>query len=196
MRHNSLRDTVAELLTDVCKDVVVEPPLLELNGEQLSRGTITSPDARLDVSVRGFWSPMDKIFTDVRVFHPHAPTNAKMTVPKMYTHHEHIKKRNYLSRVIQVEKASFTPLVFSTTGGMGPEAEKFMKHLAEMVSLKSNRSEYSTNMSFIRRRIRFDLLKTTLISIRGFRGKRTEAHEKRMISELDLHLRKRGNADM
>jgi hypothetical protein len=114
LRHNSLRDTVAELLTGICKDVVIEPPLLELNGEQLTRGTITSREARLDVSARSFWSPMDKVFTDVRVFHPHAPTNARMTPPRMYAHHEYLKKRDYLSRVIQVEKASFTPLVFST----------------------------------------------------------------------------------
>lgn len=78
--------------------------MLELNGEQLSRGTITSAEARLDVSARGFWSPMDKIFTDVLGFHPHAHTNAKTNVPRMYAHHEYLKKRDNISRVIQVEK--------------------------------------------------------------------------------------------
>jgi hypothetical protein len=195
LRHNSLRDTVAELLTGICKDVVIEPPLLELNGEQLTRGTITSREARLDVSARSFWSPMDKVFTDVRVFHPHAPTNARMTPPRMYAHHEYLKKRDYLSRVIQVEKASFTPLVFSTTGGMGREAERFMKRLAEKMSFKDTGSEYSTNMSYLRRRLRFDLLKTTLISLRGFRGKKTEVQMKK-ICELDLHLEKKGSSNM
>ena len=61
---------------------------------------------------------MDKTFTDVRIFHPHAPTNAKMAVAQMYRHHEHLKKRAYNARVLQVEKGTFTPLVFSTTGGM------------------------------------------------------------------------------
>ena len=91
LRHNSLRDTFAELLSDVCKDVVTEPPLLELSGEALPRGSITTAEARLDVSARSFWTPMDKTFTDVRIFHPHAPTNAKMAVAQMYRYHVHLK---------------------------------------------------------------------------------------------------------
>ena len=39
-------------------------------------------------------------------------------------------------RVLEVEKATFTPLVFSTTGGMGKEAEKFHKRLAALISEK------------------------------------------------------------
>ena len=97
---------------------------LELTGENLPSGSITAAEARLDISARSFWSTnLDKVFTDVRVFHPHAPTNAKMSVTQMYKHHEYLKKRAYNARVIQVEKGTFPPLVFSTTGGMGCEAE-------------------------------------------------------------------------
>ena len=35
LRHNSLRDLLAELLEEICKDVVIEPPLLPLTGEKL-----------------------------------------------------------------------------------------------------------------------------------------------------------------
>ena len=41
------------------------------------------------------------------------------------------KKRKYDARVINIEKAIFTPLVFSTSGGMGPEAMVFYKRIAE-----------------------------------------------------------------
>ena len=75
MRHNSLRDTFAELLSGVCKNIVIEPPLLELLGEVLPRGAITTADGRIDVSTRSFWTPMDKVYTDVRIFHPYAPSN-------------------------------------------------------------------------------------------------------------------------
>ena len=189
LRHNSLRDTFAELLSNVCKDVVTEPPLLELSGEVLPRGTNTTAEARLDVSARSFWTPMDKVFTDVRIFHPHAPTNAKMSVKQMYKHHEHLKKRAYNARVLEVEKGTFTPLVFSTTGGMGMEAEIFVKRLAKKMTMKDQSSDYSNNMSFVRRRLRFDLLRTTLIAIRGFRGKlpqKITAAQK--ITELDLEM--------
>ena len=51
LRHNSLRDTIAELLTPVCYDVVTEPPLQELTGEVLPDGTIDDDGARLDVTM-------------------------------------------------------------------------------------------------------------------------------------------------
>ena len=89
---------------------------------------------------------MDKVFTDVRVFHPHAPTNAAMKVPQMYHHHERLKKRHYNARVIQVEKGTFTPLVFSTTGGIGLETERFIRRLAEKMTTKSEAILYSKNI--------------------------------------------------
>ena len=52
MRHNDLRDFTASLLTEVCTDVCIEPPLQALTGELLSHET---DGARLDVSAQGFW---------------------------------------------------------------------------------------------------------------------------------------------
>ena len=66
MRHNELRDIEAELLNEVCNDVTIEPQLLPLTGEHI-RG-IQSPEARLDVSARSFWAPLEKAYFDVRVF--------------------------------------------------------------------------------------------------------------------------------
>lgn len=72
--------------------------------------------------------------------------------------------------MIQVEKGSFTPVVFSTFGGMGQEAERFHKRLAQLISLKRN-EEYSHIVNYVRTRLRFCLLKSVLISLRGVRGK-------------------------
>ncbi len=119
LRHNSLRDTTAELLSQTCKDVMIEPPLLDLNGESLTPGSILGNSARLDVSCRSFWTPLERAFLDIRVFHPQAPTNAARTIPNMYSWHENSKKTSYNSRVVQVEKGTFTPIVFSTSGGWG-----------------------------------------------------------------------------
>ena len=69
---------------------------------------------------------------------------------------------------------------------MGGEADHFYKHLADKISSKSGQ-RYSDTVAFIRRRLRFDLLKTCLISIRGYRGKQ---HGKPAeIDSLDLNLR-------
>ncbi len=82
--------------------------------------------------------------------------------------------------------------MFSTTGGAGVEADRFLCRLAEKMTQKNQSSTYSNNISFVRRRLRFDLLRTTLISLRGYRGKR---HEPPKISELDLNLERRARDD-
>ena len=107
----------------------------------------------------------------------------------MYRAHENEKKNKYNAQVLQIEKASFTPLVFSTTGGMGGEAERFYKQLATKISYKSGQ-RYCDTIAFIRRRLRFDLLRTCLISLRGFRG--THSAKPAEIDTLDLNLRPQG----
>ncbi len=77
-----------------------------------------------------------------RVFHAPAPSNRiHKTIPNMYKAHENQKKKAYGDRVIQVEKATFIPLVFSTTGGMGIEAEALLKRLAVRMSRKTNQEK-------------------------------------------------------
>ena len=77
----------------------------------------------------------------------------------------------YNDRVLQIEKASFVPLVYTTSGGMGPQCEKVHKHIAQMIAEKKN-EKYASVMSHIRTRLRFALLRSTLTAIRGTRGKR------------------------
>ena len=56
VRHNDLRDFTANLLTEVCPNVCIEPPLQALTGELLTHDTSNSEDgAHLDVSAQGFW---------------------------------------------------------------------------------------------------------------------------------------------
>ena len=61
---------------------------------------------------------------------------------------------------------SLVRAIFSTSGAMGIKATLFCK------GARKTLQRYSDVMSFIGRRLRFDLLKTTLIALRGFRGSR------------------------
>ena len=73
IRHNDLRDLTANLLTEVCKDVYIEPQTLAATGETFNNGTAnTSNEARVDIKSRGFWVRGQKAFFDVRVFDPSA----------------------------------------------------------------------------------------------------------------------------
>ena len=80
---------------------------------------------------------------------------------------ENEKKTEYLPRVLQVEKATFTPAVFSTSGGIGKEADKLIRRMAERMSAKRGET-YSSVVSFLRRRF-IILLKTCIIALRGYK---------------------------
>ena len=129
LRHNEIRDLTAQLLTEVCNDVRVEPVLQTLTGEVFtSRSTNTTDGARLDIAANGFWGGRsEKCFFDVRVFNPHAPSNSQIPLDKCFKKHEMEKRRNYSQRIQHVEHASFTPLVLSASGGMAKEATVFYK---------------------------------------------------------------------
>ena len=44
-----------------------------------------------------------------------------LTPKQIYRMHENEKKRIYSKRVTEIEQGTFTPLIFTTTGGMGKE---------------------------------------------------------------------------
>ena len=179
LRHNELRDLTADWLSQVCHDVTTEPPLQPLSGETVTPATaITTDDARADVHARGFWGARQSAFFDIRVFHPNAPSYRQTPISSIYRRHEQEKKRAYGDRIRYVEAASFTPLVFSTTGGMGREATIFYSRLADLLSRKDN-LPYSQFLSWMRCRLSFSLLRSAILAIRG---SRTISFKKPVIS--------------
>ena len=172
MRHNALRDLNAEMQREVCRDVVVEPHLLPVRGEEIDGET--GDQSRLDISSRGIWSSFERTFFDVRVHHPNAASYQSLSSSALFSKDEKAKMRTYNSRVLTVEKGSFTPLVYSTFGGWGPQAVRYHKRLAELVAKKRN-EDYKHVINHMRTRIRFSLLRSVLVAIRGERGKRHSA---------------------
>ena len=69
---------------------------------------------------------------------------------------------------MEVEHGSFTPLVFTTTGVMSHECSLFHKLLAEKISMKRNEN-YSDVMRYLRVKLSFLALKSTLLCLRGSR---------------------------
>ncbi len=79
--------------------------------------------------------------------------------------------RKYNARVMTVERGSFTPLIYSTFGGWGPLATRYHKRLAEKIATRKN-EEYRDVINHMRTKVRFSILRSTLIAVRGERGKR------------------------
>ena len=119
-RHNEVRDLLAEILSETCPEVEIEPVLTPLEGEVLhGRMASTAQEARLDIKARGFWTRQQDAFFDVRVTHPKASLLSRSEIASHLRMNEGEKKNRYAQRVVEVERGSFTPLVFSTEGQCG-----------------------------------------------------------------------------
>ena len=110
----------------------------------------------------------------MRVLHPNSQSYMNTPMPKLYKRHEKEKMKKYSSRVITVERASFTPLVYTTFGGWGPQAQRYHKRLASLIAAKRN-EEYHYVINHIRLKVRFSILRSVLIAVRGERGKQSRS---------------------
>ena len=151
LRHNELRDFIAEILSEVCADICTEPPLQPLSGETLTYATANVEDGtRLDISAAGFWRGQhQKAYFDVKVFNLNASEQ----------------------RIREIEMASFTPLVFSTSDDMSGCTNVFFKRLAYLFSLKK-KLDYGNVMAWLRCRLSFSLLRSAIACLRGARSHR------------------------
>ena len=176
IRHNEVRDLTATLLTEVCHNVVIEPDLQPLGGEVLSGGSANIQEgARLDIAANGFWGGrFQKTYFDVRVFNPYAPSNQQSQLSTTYRRHENEKRRAYDQRVREVEHSSFTPLVMSLTGGLGRAATTAYKRLGSLLAENTNQP-YGAVMGWLRCKLRFSLLRSSIMCIRGFRSRKSRA---------------------
>ena len=59
--------------------------------------------------------------------------------------HEQEKKRQYATRVLEIEKGTFTLLVFTTTGGMEEGCLRYHRRLAELNSCYEESRRFSKN---------------------------------------------------
>ena len=153
----------------------IEPSLQPLSGETLSYRTANIEDgARLDIAANGFWDSgeqraFERAFFDVRVYNPLAPTHSNHPLATCYRRNEQEKKRAYDERVRQIEHGCFSPLVFSTAGGMGPIATVVYKRLASLIAMKLQKP-YSQILRWIRCKLSFSLIRSTIRCLRGSRS--------------------------
>ena len=169
--------------------MVIEPPLLPLTGENLPPGSNLSDGARLDVSCINLWSPLSRAFIDVRIFNPQAQSNWNKSIPAMYTSHQNEKKTDYGPITREVEKATLTAAVMRTSGGMGKDMRwlgkgyMLVRQIAMKLSVKRG-ERYSDTVGFVRRRIRFDLLRTCVIALISFYSEATRRLQLLRESEI------------
>ena len=157
----------------LCNDLELEPVLQEVTGETLNHGANKVPDARLDIHARGFWERQISAFFDFRMCHSNADSYRDLTPKQIYKKHENEKKRQYAERVMEIEQGTFTPLVFTTTGGMADECVRYHSRLAELIANKKGES-YSSAISWIRAKVSFAIVRSAILCLRGSRSRRRQ----------------------
>ena len=90
------------------------------------------------------------------------------------------------TRVTEIEQGTFTPLVFTTTGGMADECLRYHSRLAELLSAKKQES-YATTISWVRAKVSFAILRSALLCLRG---SRTPRRRKLDVKNRDIAIEK------
>jgi hypothetical protein len=187
MRHDAIRDLLATEMKEVLRDVQVEPPLTPLSGEViLPRSANREPDARADIRARGFWLDHQSAYFNIRVFYPHAHSYLTRSLSGLFTTFEREKKRQYADRILQIEHGSFTPLIFSSCGGVSHETNSALRKLASMVA-ERRREHYGQTIALLRMRLHITLLRASIICLRGSRSRPVPRSVTDQPADMVLH---------
>jgi hypothetical protein len=114
---------------------------------------------------------MRQAYFDIKVVSPFARSNAHLKPSQLFKKAERTKILEYKERINRIEHADFNPLVFTCTGGMAPQTHLVLKKLAEKMSAKQN-IQHSVVSGWLRCRLSFALLRTTLLCVRATRCKK------------------------
>ena len=148
-----------------------------------------------DVRVRAFWRNQQSAFFEFRVFNSCAKSYSSMTPAELYERFESTRSAEYEERINKVDCGSFTPMVMSSSGGMGPRMTMALKHLAKRQAERTNQL-FSVTFALLRCRFVFCLLRSALVCLRGSRSIRRPKHSPASLeapadlaaSEINLKL--------
>ena len=90
----------------------------------------------------------------------------------------------FASRVLEVKQATFMPLVFSTTGGMGRECLRYHSRLTELISIKKG-EDCAKTITRIKENVSFSIFRSALLCLRGSRLTRKRTHK---TSDIDIDI--------
>ena len=138
---------------------------------------MTTDGARLDMSASGFWGGggggrrFERTFLMYICFTPTC-NRTLSSLPSLYHRHERQTRvrAKYEQRIRDVERSTFCPLIWSTSGLTGPAATRFLKCLADKLSEKTE-EPFCTTRGWLRCRLGFALTRLPVMCLRGSRSR-------------------------
>ena len=110
------------------------------------------------------------------MFNPFASSYAASPLTQCYRRAELDKRRKYDERIWEVERGTFSPLIFSSSGGMGPTTRVVYKQKRD--------HPYSQVLHWIRIKLCFSLLRSAVMCLRGSRS----SHHRHNLNDLAIDL--------
>ena len=173
IQHNEARDTMAQFMRDAgYSPVEIEPKLQPLSGEEFKyKTTNRDEEARSDIKCYSFWTHMRQAYFDIKVVSPYARSYVNLKPATLFRNAELSKINQYRPRILEIEHADFTPLVFTCAGGIAPSSQLVLKRLAERISDKRG-LQLSQVAGWLRVKMSFSLLRSTILCVRATREKK------------------------
>ena len=182
-RHNEVRDELVDIAKKLNTEVQSEPDLLPITKEHFTyRSTKTKENAKPDIMIRGLFQEQQGAYTDVKVFDPAAPSYLGTELETLYKSQERKKTLFYAERIKKVDHGDFFPAVFSVGGGIGPEADKALSHIADRLAAKE-KTKKSVMKYFLKLRIQYAIIRGVVRCLRGRREKKFR--ERREYRDVD-----------
>ena len=123
----------------------------------------------------------------MKVFNPLARSYKNKPLRSTYGDLERLKRRSYEQRVREIEHGTFTPLIFSASGGLGKAAHLTYRRLASLLSAKWN-EHYNTVIRWMRCRISFSLLRSAISCLRSSRSTSKLNHQSISLVAVESRL--------
>ena len=185
-RHNNVRDMTANLLREVCHDVSLEPTGCD-DRKGWSEISVVDQRKRCEGRCQRKWilDPVPLSIFDVKVCNLIAPSYHEKSSCATFSSMEKQKKRSYNQRIQQIDKGTFTPLIFGATGGIARECSIFLSKLADKLAVKKKCAK-SVIISNIRRKISFLLIRWIVTCLRGERTSRPFSQNQLLMNDPKL----------
>ena len=119
---------------------------------------------------------MRQAFFDVKVVSPLARSYCNRPILDVMKSAEKEKCREYRERIVGVEHADFNPLVFTVSCAIGPQSAMGSEKDCRKAVREADFPR-SVVAGWLRCRLSFALLRTTLLCVRGTRKNRTNTIE-------------------
>ena len=140
-----------------------------MSGEQFHyRSANVEDGACLDINAGSFWGRDRRLaYFDVKVFNPFSFTYASFSLAQCYRRAELDKKQKYDEIIREAQNGTFSPLIFHSSGGIGPSATAVFKHIATLIS--ENRGHpYCHMLYWIRTKLcYYSLLHSAVMRLQG-----------------------------